>query len=86
MFGGCGDIHKSPAQCCCCVVFLGEREGSLCVTLSCGGKGSVHSLENLAFLENMDGVFEWASPGDSIVLLGGYSAHMGNDGGTWRGG
>ena len=33
--GGCGDTHKSPAECRCVGVFPGEREGRDCCVCLC---------------------------------------------------
>ncbi|KAK3520977.1 hypothetical protein QTP86_031267 [Hemibagrus guttatus] len=58
------------------------QPGCLTVVPAYGPNGSV---EYPTFLEILRGVLEGALTGDSIVLLGDFNAHVGNDSDTWRG-
>ena len=58
------------------------RDMSLTVVLAYGPN---RSIEYPAFLEALGGVLESNPTGDSVVLLGDFNTHMGNDSTSWRG-
>ncbi|KAK3567025.1 hypothetical protein QTP86_008980 [Hemibagrus guttatus] len=60
------------------------RAGDRCLTVV-SAYGPNSSVDYPTFLETLRGVLEDASTGDSIVLLGDFNAHVGNDSDTWRG-
>ncbi|KAK3521856.1 hypothetical protein QTP70_018587 [Hemibagrus guttatus] len=66
------------------VVSLHLRAGDRCLTVV-SAYGPNGSVEYPTFLETLRGVLEGAPTGDSLVLLGDFNAHVGNDSDTWRG-
>ncbi|KAK3508160.1 hypothetical protein QTP70_015359, partial [Hemibagrus guttatus] len=66
------------------VVSLRLRAGDRCLTVV-SAYGPNGSVEYPTFLETLRGVLEGAPTGDSIVLLGDFNAHVGNDSDSWRG-
>ncbi|KAK3512120.1 hypothetical protein QTP70_031238 [Hemibagrus guttatus] len=66
------------------VVSLRLRAGDRCLTVV-SAYGPNGSVEYPTFLETLRAVLEGAPTGDSIVLLGDFNAHVGNDSDTWRG-
>ncbi|KAK3558202.1 hypothetical protein QTP86_014003, partial [Hemibagrus guttatus] len=83
--------HKGPASGWGGLEFspVNERVVSLCLLDRCLtvvlAYGPNDSVEYPTFLETLRGVLEGALTGDSIVLLGDFNAHVGNDSDTWRG-
>ncbi|KAK3518329.1 hypothetical protein QTP86_018784, partial [Hemibagrus guttatus] len=66
------------------VVSLRLQAGDRCLTVV-SAYGPNGSVEYPTFLETLRGVLEGAPTGDSIVLVGDFNAHVGNDSDTWRG-
>ncbi|KAK3513146.1 hypothetical protein QTP70_007479 [Hemibagrus guttatus] len=66
------------------VVSLRLRAGDRCLTVV-SAYGPNGSVEYPTFLETLRGVLEGAPTGDSIVLLGDFNAHVGNNSDIWRG-
>ncbi|KAK3545705.1 hypothetical protein QTP70_011365 [Hemibagrus guttatus] len=66
------------------VVSLRLLAGDRCLTVVSAYEPN-GSVDYPTFLETLRGVLEGAPTGDSIVLLGDFNAHVGNDSDTWSG-
>ena len=66
------------------VVFLRFQVGGRILAVVCAYGPNISSAYP-PFLESLERVLESAPPGDSLVLLGDFNAHIGSDSETWRG-